>query len=167
MDIRKVVWASALGALSIIIDMIFKLVVPLQTMGTPYYAIPIIVAGIFLGPKYSILVAFLGDLVSTTLAGDPYFIMFSIGSTLWGVIPGLLLYKKEGFKRIIFVVLITHIIVTLMNSYALYYHFHKSISALLIDLPLRAGMIIPNTLIISLLVEASLEPIKIRRNDSN
>lgn len=162
MELRKVVWASLLGAASIIIDMLFKLIIPIQVMGTPYYAIPIIIAAIFLGPKYSIPIAFLGDLVSTTLAGHTFFPLFSIASTLWGIIPGLLLKNTSNFTFILLVVFITHILVSATNSLALYIHYHNSIEGLLVDLPLRLIMIIPNTIVITLLVEASIEPIKLR-----
>lgn len=164
MDLRKIVWASLLGAISVVIDILFKLIIPIQVMGTPYYAIPIIVAAIFLGPKYSIPIAFLGDLVSTLLAGHTYLPLFSIASMLWGIIPGLLLRVKYKFSTILLVVFITHIFVSATNSLALYIHMHKSIEGLLVDLPIRLGMIIPNVLIISLLVEGVLEPIKLRKH---
>lgn len=163
MEVKKVVWASVLGALSVVIDVAFKNIVPLETMGTPYYAIPIIIASIFLGPKYSISIAFLGDLISVLLSPFPYLPIFSLGSLMWGLIPGFLLKDKYSFKNIILVVFLTHILVTSINSLALYVHYHKSVQALLIDLPLRSLLIIPNTIIISLLVEGVLEPIKIKR----
>lgn len=160
METRKVVWASLLAALSIVIDSIFKLIIPLQTMGTAYYAIPIVIAAIFLGPKYSILVAFIGDLVSVFIAGHPFFPLFSIASTMWGIIPGFLLKGKKNFGLILTVVLITHILVSALNSYALYVHYHRTIEGLMVDLPLRLGLIIPNSIIITLLVQAVIIPIE-------
>lgn len=159
MELKKIVWAAILAALSIVIDIAFKMIIPLQTMGTAYYAIPIIIGAIFLGPKYSIWIAFISDFISVFIAGHTFFPLFSLASTLWGVIPGFLLKGKTNLKRILIVVFLTHLIVTTVNSFALYIHFHKTIEALLVDLPLRYGLIIPNSLIIAILVHASLIPI--------
>ncbi|VEU80249.1 folate family ECF transporter S component [Haploplasma axanthum] len=164
MELKKIVLASILTALSIVIDITFNALVPTQTMGTAYYAIPIIIAGIFLGVKYSLLMAFIGDSLSVIIGGIPFFPLFSIGAMMWGLLPGLLLKNKKGFSRILVVVLITHILVTTLNSVALMVHYHKSITGLLIDLPLRAFLIIPNSIIIALLVEAVLTPIELRKN---
>ena len=41
MEIKKVVWASILGAISVVIDIVFKLLIPVNTIGIPFYAIPI------------------------------------------------------------------------------------------------------------------------------
>ncbi|HKL94796.1 MAG TPA: folate family ECF transporter S component [Haploplasma sp.] len=164
MELKKVVWAAVLAALSIVIDVVFKLIIPSNDMQTPYYAIPIIVSAIFLGPKYSIVIAFLGDLVSILLVGGVPLPLFSLSSTMWGVIPGLFLYKNKKFTKLLLVVLLTHIVVTATNTYAIYIHFaNKNFATILVSLPLRIGMVIPNTLIISLLVEGALEPIRLRK----
>lgn len=164
MELKKVIWASILTALSIIIDVVFKTIIPTQTMGTAYYAIPIIIAAMFLGVKYSLIVAFIGDLVGVLLAGVPYFPLFSLGAMMWGLIPALFLKNRRDFKSIIIVILITHLLVTSLNSFALMVHYHQSIQGLLIDLPLRAFLIIPNSIIISLLIEGVLTPIELRKN---
>ncbi|MDY0277371.1 MAG: folate family ECF transporter S component [Acholeplasma sp.] len=163
MEIKKVVWAAMLAALSIVIDFTFNMIIPVQTMGTPYYAIPIIIAAIFLGPKYSIMIAFLGDLVTVLITpGVTFLPLFALASIMWGVIPGLLLKNNKKFINILLVVLITHLAVTSINSLALFVHYHKSVTGLMVDLPLRLGLIIPNTLIISMLVEAVLTPVDSR-----
>lgn len=84
-----------------------------------------------------------------------------------GFDPGLLLNKNSNLFKIIAVLLITHLLVTSANSLALAIHIHKSWQALLIDLPLRAALIIPNTLIIAFLTEAVREPMMLRKSFLN
>lgn len=156
------VWAAILAAISVVIDVTFKMILPTQLIGVPFYAIPIIVSSIFLGPKYSIMIAFSGDLVTLMITpGVPFLPLFSLGSTVWGIIPGLLLYKKKpSLLNIGLVVLITHISVTSINSFALMVHYHKSFAGLLVDLPLRLLLIIPNTMLITSATRSLIIPIE-------
>lgn len=167
MKLKKVVLASILAAVSVVIDIIFKSIIPLQTLGTPFYAIPIIVAAIFLDVRYSVIIAFLGDGVAVLLSGQTYLPLFTLSALMWGLIPGLFLKHKSNFGFILLIVFVTHILATTLNSYALYVHFHRSIEGLLVDLPIRLSLIIPNSLVVALLVKAVLVPIeeKLEMND--
>ena len=162
METRKMVLAAILTAISVVIDTTFKLVIPTQLIGVPFYAIPIVIGAIILGVKYSVIIAILGDIISVLLApGVAMLPLFTLSALMWGLIPGLFLYKHEGsLLRIIIIVLIAHLIVTSLNSFALFIHFHRSIEGLLVDLPLRLLLIIPNTIIISATTKAILEPVK-------
>lgn len=160
--LRNIVWASLLAALSVVFDLAFKVIVP-NNIGFAFYAIPIIIAGMFLGVKYSIVIAILGDSVSVLLAGETFLPLFALGSLMWGLIPALLLNKDSDLKRIIFVVLITHLLVTSINSVALAVHIYKRVEGLYLDLPFRLVMMIPSSLVISFLSEALIEPIKIKK----
>jgi len=62
--------------------------------------IPMMLAGIYLGPKYSCLIAALGDLIGAILFPfGAYFPGFTISAALMGLIYGLFLYKKPGEER--------------------------------------------------------------------
>lgn len=167
MELKKFTFAAMLAAISVVIDVIVKQLIGTNTIGTAYYAIPIIIAAIFLGVKYSLVIAILADAVSVLLAGQTFLPLFMVGPIIWGLIPGLLLKKNSNLFKIIVVLLITHLLVTTANSIALVIHIHKSWQALLVDLPLRAGLIIPNTLIIAFLTEAVREPMMLRKSFLN
>jgi len=167
MELKKFTFAAMLAAISVVIDVIVKQLIGTNTIGTAYYAIPIIIAAIFLDVKYSVVIAILADAVGVILAGQTFLPLFMVGPMIWGLIPGLLLNKNSNLFKIIAVLLITHLLVTSANSFALAVHIHKSWQALLVDLPLRAVLIIPNTLIISLLTEAVREPMMIRKSFLN
>lgn len=167
MELKKFTFAAMLAAISVVIDVLVKQLIGTNTIGTAYYAIPIVIAAMFLGVKYSVVIAILADAVSVILAGQTFLPLFMVGPIIWGLIPGLLLNKNSDLFKIIIVLLITHLLVTSANSIALAVHIHKSWQALLVDLPLRAVLIIPNTLIISLLTEAVREPMMIRKSFLN
>lgn len=161
-ETKKMVLAAILTAISIVIDTAFKVVIPTQLVGVPFYAIPIIIGAIILGAKYSIIIAILGDIVSAVISpGVTPLPLFTLAALFWGLIPGFTLYKKKnkGFMMGL-IILGTHLLVTSLNSFALYIHFHRSISGLLVDLPLRLLLIVPNTIIITALCKAIMESIR-------
>lgn len=163
MKLKHVVLASLMGALSVIIDILFNLLIPIETLGTAYYAIPIIVVAIFLGVKYSLVIAFIADALTVFILGIPFFPLFSLSSIMWGLVPTVLKPNTKLWKKIL-VVIITHILVTSINSLAIAVHYTGSFKAMLIELPVRLSLVIPNSIIISLIVEAVIEPIKYRLN---
>lgn len=161
-ETKKMVLAAILTAISIVIDTVFKVIIPTQLVGVPFYAIPIIIGAIILGVKYSLIIAILGDIVSAVISpGVTPLPLFTLAALFWGLIPGLTLYKEKhkGFLMVL-IILVTHLIVTALNSFALYVHFHRSIAGLLVDLPLRLILIIPNTIIIVTLCRAVIESIR-------
>lgn len=162
MKLRKIVFAAMLAAISIVIDLLFKSVIPNNTIGTAYYAIPIVICGIFLGLKYSVVVAILCDTVGVLVAGQTFLPLFMLAPIFWGLIPALLLNKDSDFREILIVILVTHIFVTGVNSLALVVHIFKSWKGLIADLPFRLGLLIPNSIVISLLVQAIMEPLLIK-----
>lgn len=163
MKLKHVVLASLLGALSVVIDMLLNILIPIDTVGTAYYAIPIIVIAIFFGIKYSLFIAFIADAITVLTLGIPFFPLFSLASVMWGVIPTILKPETKLWKKIL-VILITHILVTTINSVAIAVHYTGSFKAMLLELPIRLSLVIPNSIIIALVVEAVIEPIKYRLN---
>ncbi|HHW79638.1 MAG TPA: folate family ECF transporter S component [Acholeplasmataceae bacterium] len=162
METKKMVLAAILTAISVVIDTAFKVIIPTQLVGVPFYAIPIIIGAIILGTKYSVIIAVLGDIVSAVISpGVTPLPLFTFAALFWGLIPGLFLYRNKynGFVTGL-IVLGTHLIVTSLNSFALYVHFHRSLSGLLVDLPLRLLLIIPNTIIITALTRVVIESLK-------
>lgn len=161
METKRMVLAAMLTALSIILDTLFKMVIPSQLIGVPFYAIPLIIGAITLGLKYSLIMAILGDIISVLLAGNSAIMpLFTVSAMMWGLLPGLLLHKKyKSLLYTLIIILITHLLVTSINSFAIYYHITKSIEGLLVELPLRLLLILPNTVIIASLTKAIMEPV--------
>ena len=94
-----------------------------------FEAIPIILAGIWLGPMAGFLVGFLSDLVGTLIAGyGVYFLPLALTPILNGVLPGLIyryVFKGElSFVKCIAMVVVTEIIASLLvGTYALTWYY--------------------------------------------
>lgn len=164
MELKKVVFATMLATISVIINVLFKTLIQTDLIGTAYYAIPIIIACLFLDLKYSVLVALASDIVGVLLSPFPFYFFFTFGSLMWGLIPSLLKGKKQSVFKLIIIIFVTHLFATTINSFAIAFHITKSYKAMLIDLPLRLALIIPNTLIIAFLTEAVSEAIKLKES---
>lgn len=162
MDLKKFIFASLLATISVIINLVFKTLIQTDKIGTAYYAIPIIIACLFLGLRYSILVALASDIIGVLLSPFPFYLFFTISSLMWGIVPALLKGKRMNLFKLIIIVFITHLLATTTNSFAIAFHITKSYKAMLIDLPLRLLLLIPNTIIIALLTEAVSEAIKLK-----
>ncbi len=62
--------------------------------------IPMMLSGIYLGPKYAMIICGLGDLIGAILFPfGAYFPGFTISAALMGFVYGIFLYKKPGEER--------------------------------------------------------------------
>lgn len=89
--------------------------------------VPTMLCAIWLGPKWTVLLNVLGDIIGATLfPTGPYFIGYTISTAIAGLIYGLLLYKKEekSFtdKEFIIRVCISVILVTILVNIGLIHY---------------------------------------------
>jgi len=150
-QLQKIVLAASLAAVSVIIDVFFKYALGIQNFGLPFYAIPIIMGSIILGPVYGVIMAFVGDGVGVILANQGYLPMFVLAPMVWGLIPGLFLHKKYSKVKLAYIIPLTYLLASLSNTLALYIHFDMQTTlALLI---LRMGLIPFNSVIMYMLTK--------------
>ncbi len=94
-----------------------------------FEAIPIILAGIWLGPMAGFLVGFLSDFAGTVISGyGVYFLPLALTPILNGVLPGLCyryLFKGNmNFIKCIAMIVVTEIITSmLIGTYALTWYY--------------------------------------------
>lgn len=120
-EVRFVSLASILTALSIGLDLLVKNVIPTIDFGLPYYAIPLIIGSIVLGPVYGAIMGFTSDLIGFVLAQrGSYAFLFAFSAIAWGVIPGLLLKKDSKWLKVTIAIILTHLIATGLNTLALW-----------------------------------------------
>lgn len=113
--------AGVLTAMSIALDVLVKQVIPVANFGLPYYAIPLIIGGLILGPIYGALMGLISDNVGFMLfATGVYNPLFSLSAIAWGLIPGLLLDKRSKSFRIIIVITLTHLVSTILTTFAMW-----------------------------------------------
>lgn len=92
---KKIILSGILLALLIVLNRFVSIKTPLLVISFSY--IPIIMSAIWLGPKYSTLIAGLGDFIGAILFPfGTYFPGFTVSKALIGFIYGIFLYKKTG-----------------------------------------------------------------------
>lgn len=162
-EVKKVALGAILASLSVVLKLAFDMWLPIDTFGFPFYAIPLILGGLFLGPIYGFAIALVADTTFGLIQG--YLPLFLISSLCWGVIPSLLTKRAKGMYFLI-VVLITYLMSNLANTFAIGIHF--TWKAALSTLPLRVSLVPVFGVIIGLttmILYQRLEPIlPIERN---
>jgi ECF transporter S component (folate family) len=162
-ELQKLVLASSLVAISIVIDIFFKQILSFNNFGVPFYAIPIIYGSIVLGPIYGLIMGYVSDLVGfIAFPNGAYAFIFALGAMLWGFLPGLFLYRKYDRTKLVFVLIFTHILVTFANTLGLLTFLSRE--SALASLTVRLTMIPINVVIITILVhtlQEKLNPILI------
>lgn len=96
--LKKVILSGVLLALLIVLNRFVSIKTPLLVISFSF--VPIMMAAIWLGPKYATLIAALGDFIGAILFPfGTYFPGFTLSAGLKGLIYGMLLYKKPGEER--------------------------------------------------------------------
>lgn len=145
-QLQKIVLAASLAAVSVVIDVFFKYALGIQNFGLPFYAIPIIIGSIILGPIYGVIMAVIGDGVGVMISGYGYLPMFVLAPIVWGGLPGLFLHKNYSKFKLAYLIPLTYLLASLSNTFAMYIHFDRQTTLAL--LVLRMGLIPFNSVII-------------------
>ncbi len=150
-QLQKLALAASLAAVSVVIDVFFKYALSIQNFGLPFYAVPIILGSIILGPMYGLIMAIVGDGIGVILANQGYLPLFVFAPMMWGLIPGLFLHKRYSAYKLAYVVPLAYLLASLSNSFALYIHF--GVQTTLALMILRMGLIPFNSVIIYMVVK--------------
>lgn len=96
---KKIVLAGILLALLLVTSRFLSIKTPLLVISFSF--IPIMMSAILLGPKYSTLIAALGDFIGAILFPfGTYFPGFTLSAAITGLIYGLILYKNPEKEEI-------------------------------------------------------------------
>ena len=116
--IKKIILSSMLLTILIILNRFIS--IKTEVLVISFSFVPIMMSAIWLGPKYSTLVALFGDLLGAILFPfGPYFPGFTVSSAISGLIYGLLLYNKGkeiSKKKLLFRIAISSLINLTMIS---------------------------------------------------
>lgn len=94
--IKKIIISALLLASAIVINRFLSINTSIVSIGFTF--VPLMLAGIILGWKYSLVIAALTDLIGALLFPfGSYFVGYTISSALTGLVYGLLLYNKGEF----------------------------------------------------------------------
>lgn len=159
--VNKITMASSLAALSIVLKVSFDMLIPINTYGFPFYSIPLILSGMYLGSYYAFLVGLVADTIGGLYPG-PYLPLFLFSSLAWSLIPCLLSKNTKGVRWWI-VIAMTYLTATALNTLAIYVHF--SWGAVMRNLALRITVIPFFVPIIAFATKFIYERLEIRKTN--
>lgn len=91
---KKMILAALFITLSIILSRFLSIKTPLLAISFNF--VPVILSAAWLGPKYTVIVTGISDLIGAILFPfGEYFVGFTVSAVLLGLIYGLILYKKD------------------------------------------------------------------------
>lgn len=163
---KKMILTALLLALTIVLSRFLSINTQLISIGFSF--VPMALAGIWLGPKYSAIICGLADLVGALLFPfGTYFIGFTISAICKGLIYGLVLYKKGEelnnkeliIRLIIACVLVIGIVHILMNSIWLVIMYDKAFTAVLYTRLITEVIMVPIQIVTIFVLINALKPI--------
>ncbi len=136
---QRLVLASMLASFSGVIKIMFQ-ATTLSDFRFSLYEIPLIIAGLVLGPALGAISGFASDWIYATTFGYGFNLM-TLSATLWGFIPGLILYRKKfTMKRTMIAIVVATIFSFGVNSIQL--GLWSGWLAMLGNMPIRLGIIL-------------------------
>lgn len=161
---KKIILGALLLAMEIILSRFLSIKTPILTIGFSF--VPAILCAIWLGPKWSILIAVLADLIGATLFPfGSFFIGYTVTTAVAATIYGFLLYKKEEdtytdkqfiVRMILAVVLVTFIANIGLNTLWLSITTGKAFMVLMASRIVKELIMVPIKVILMLFLERVL-----------
>ena len=164
---KKLVLSAMLLAISIILSRFISIKTQLLVISLNF--IPIMISAIWLGPKYSTLIAALSDLIGAILFPfGSYFPGFTLSSAITGLIYGLFLYNKTNEERkdinfiirlILSSILTLGIVGLLLTSLWLHILYGSAFAVIISSRIIAQIIMLPIQVITIFLLEKALRPI--------
>ena len=161
---KKIILGALLLAMEIILSRFLSIKTPILTIGFSF--VPAILCAIWLGPKWSILIAVLADLIGATLFPfGSFFIGYTVTTAVAAALYGFLLYKKEEdtytdkqfiVRMILAVVLVTFIANIGLNTLWLSITTGKAFMVLMASRIVKELIMVPIKVILMLFLERVL-----------
>lgn len=161
---KKIILTAILLTMHIILSRFLSVKTPILKISFSF--VPTMLSAIWLGPKWTILLNVLGDIIGATLfPTGAYFVGYTISTGIAGLIYGLLLYKKEpdtftnkGFiLRVIISVTLVAVIVNMgLNTLWTSITAGKAFSVLFATRFVKQVVMIPIYIIVILFIEKML-----------
>ena len=105
---KKIILTAVLLALLIVLSRFLSIKTPIMKISFGF--VPTMLCAIWLGPKWTLLLNVLGDIIGATFfPTGPYFVGYTISTAVAGFIYGIILYKKEkdSYNDLQFVIRLT------------------------------------------------------------
>lgn len=116
---KKIILTAILLAMQIILSRFLSIKTPITKISFAF--VPTMLCAVWLGPKWTVLLNVLGDLIGATFfPTGPYFVGYTISTAVAGLIYGFILYKKKedaysDFQFIIRLIISTTLVAIISN----------------------------------------------------
>lgn len=164
---KKIILSAMLLALLIVLSRFLS--IETQFLVLSFSFVPIMMSAIWLGPKYSTMIAALGDLIGALLFPfGAYFPGFTLSAALSGFIYGLFLYSKNNtntsnkkflFKLITSSILALGLINIFITSFWLHMLYGKAYVAIISTRAVSQIIMLPIQVVIIFMLNKFLNPI--------
>lgn len=161
---KKIILSALLLAMIIILSRFLSIKTPIVTISFSF--VPTMLCAIWLGPKWTILINVLADLIGATLFPyGSFFIGYTITTAVAATIYGLLLYKKDTntytdqqfiIRVIIAVILVTVIANIGLNTLWLSITTGKAFIVLIASRIVKEFVMVPIKIVIIIFLEKML-----------
>ena len=161
---KKIIITALLLAMLIILSRFLSIKTPIMKISFAF--IPTMLCAIWLGPKWTVLLNALGDVIGATLfPTGPYFIGYTISTAIAGFIYGTLLYKDKSdrfterafFIRLVIAVVLVAIIVNMgLNTLWTSITSGKAFQVLFVTRIVKQLIMIPIHILVMLFIERIL-----------
>lgn len=161
---KKIILVALLLAMSIVLSRFLSIKTPIVTISFSF--VPTILCAIWLGPKWTILMSVLSDLMGATLFPfGSFFIGYTITTAVAATIYGCLLYKKEEntyttqqfiIRLVLAVILVTIVCNIGLNTLWLNITTGKAFMVLLASRIVKELIMVPIKIIMMLFLESVL-----------
>lgn len=158
---RLLCLAAFLCALSFLLGYIAKTVQGTGPIRFTLEGLPIVLAGILLGPVYGALSGLAADLLSCLFAGQAPLPLIAVGAAAVGLVPGIIsrfLPLREGkpsYKRLSLHFLSAHLVGSILLKTAALAHLIGPLPVLLLRIPLYIAVSLIEAGLLSLLLGSS------------
>lgn len=163
---KKLILSALLLTLSIVLSRFLSVKTPILTI--TFNFVPIILSAVWLGPKYTAVIAGLSDFIGAILFPfGEYFVGFTISNVLMGLVFGLILYKKDGeftkkelvIRLIIASVIDTVFIKMILNTIWLVIMYDKAFFVLFGTRAIKELIMLPIQIVTMFFLIQGLKPI--------
>ncbi len=163
---KKIILSALLLATTIVLSRFLSINTALFSIGFSF--VPVVLAGIWLGPKYAGIISGLADVIGALLFPfGAFFIGYTISAIAKGIIYGLVLYKNGEeysdksliIRLIIASTLVVVLVQFLMNSLWIYITTDKAFLAILTTRITAEAIMIPVQIVTMFIIIKALKPI--------
>lgn len=137
---KGITLVAMLVAMAILLKSI--LVIETGSFRLTVYEIPMTFIGLLFGPIIGGIMGFVVDFFHVMISPWAFtFNVFTISNMLWGIIPGILLFRKELTRiRLLVVLVVTGVLTFGLNTYGIVQY--QGEGAMLATLPYRFGVLL-------------------------